>query len=196
MLLNWIDYIFLAIVVGTGIFGFLRGFIKEIISVVTWILAVFGALHYGDMFTGYMHNLSDDPVVLTYLSRGATFLVIFIVGWITGFILTMMFNVTGLSIFNRILGLAFGGIKGFVFLLAITYLAELTGFSGTQSWQQAGLTKFTSAGLQAVISNGIDIGVSPETKQKVQDNVKTAKEGAGAAKNSQLWDQLDLKRFK
>ena len=45
--MNTVDYILVVLVAVSGLVGVLRGFIREALSVLVWILALWGAARYG-----------------------------------------------------------------------------------------------------------------------------------------------------
>lgn len=124
--LNFLDIIFLLILLFSIIFGLFRGFVKEILSLIFLILSiVLGIVFYSDggrLLHGFFKNRQ--------LSNIAGFIVVFTVVMISGYIITYFIKkilvIGPLKSIDRILGGIFGIVRGvlisIVLLFAIVYL--------------------------------------------------------------------------
>jgi len=137
---NWFDYCLVGIVFLSLIFGLLRGFLREIISLITWIAAFFVAI----MFTSELVVYFNQYIKTEFLSSLASFLSLFIVTLIIGalinYIVTSIVRKTGLSIPDRFLGAVFGFIRGFLIALLVIFLLTNTQWQEKKWFQKSQLT--------------------------------------------------------
>ena len=137
MLLTWIDYTIIAIILASTIIGLIRGFIKEALSLVIWIVAFIIAIRYAsllsELFASNIHNVS----LRLGMSYVILLIAVLIIGMIFNFLLGKLVAYTGLGGTNRLLGLVFGFLRGIVLVAGLILLAQLTELPKTSAWQHA-----------------------------------------------------------
>lgn len=141
--LNAVDISILAIIAISIIIGFGRGLVSEVLSLLVWVAAFAVAI----MFTG---KLSDHFMAMTagssgtvepasYVVIGISFAVLFIGTLIIGSVIKMMLNLifSGgmLGFGNRLLGGLFGMVRGYLFVLVIIFLVQLSPVAKEPWWQ-------------------------------------------------------------
>jgi len=123
--INYFDVIVIALIVMLGLKGLFRGFVKEIFALIGLVAGVYIASRNAE-FTG--HLISDNllPIdgnnTLMLVGFVITLVVIWIVAYILGGLVSKIFAASGLGIFDRLLGFVFGAGKVF-FILAIIVFA-------------------------------------------------------------------------
>lgn len=152
----WLDYVLLAIVLLSAIFGIWRGLVREIVAVLTWIVMVIAMLYYAPIFASDLHIVTTSPVAQRYLSYIILFIVIFVLGWILGRLVNGLVMVGGLSFVNRILGGVFGLIRGGVILLLIAYFVSLGAWHNSPLWKQSHIALWLDQVL-VVVENHYDV---------------------------------------
>jgi membrane protein required for colicin V production len=154
--LNWVDYIILAIFFFSMLAGFGRGFVREMISLVTLIAAFVIASMFANAFAQSLMNSSlvqglmsqassatginaSQPV--SFIAIGLSFALIFggvvLVGSLVGYFVGVAFQAGMLGIGNRLLGAAFGFVRGFIVNLVIIFVVQLSPLGGEPWWQQS-----------------------------------------------------------
>ena len=135
----WIDNLIIAIVVLSMLVGFFRGFFPELLSVLTWIAAIWLAWQYAPLISPRLEEALASPV----LSEWAARLIIFVVAVLLGSLLTqavsLVISKTGLGGTDRMLGLVFGLVRGIIVLGVIVIFAQMLGFDRERWWQQSRL---------------------------------------------------------
>jgi membrane protein required for colicin V production len=120
--LNAFDLVVFAIVVLSGLFALVRGLVKEVLSIVSWVGAVFAAL-YG--FT-WLRPLANRLISPPWLADAITGLGLFVVSLIVlGLIASAVSGAirkTSASALDRSLGFLFGLVRGAV-IVCIAWIA-------------------------------------------------------------------------
>jgi membrane protein required for colicin V production len=131
-----LDWIFLAVLLLSLLLGAWRGLVFEVISVVSWLAAFVLA-----------QWLAPD-VALKLPMGGASESV----RYVTSFVLVFIGAVAavGLSPVDRVLGAAFGLLRGLVMLLAATVVVGMTPLKSNASWQSSVGAGMSSAALKTL----------------------------------------------
>jgi len=103
--------------------GFTKGFIHEIATLLALILGIYGAIH----FSGFTAELIQDTFdyesrYMKYIAFVVTFIVIVIVINLIGKFIDTMVEAVALGFVNRLLGVAFGLLKGILILSIVVHL--------------------------------------------------------------------------
>ncbi len=132
-----IDYLIVAILLISMIVGFFRGFFPEVVSIVTWIVAIFAAMNFSGLVEPYLQGKLGSVVVELWASRLIMFVTTLILGGLLGQLVSLVIDKSGLSGTDRMLGLVFGLARGAVILGALVVLGQLMGFPKEPWWPQS-----------------------------------------------------------
>ncbi len=134
--MSWLDLAIIAIILISTLISLIRGFIKESVSLASWILAGFIAFRYFSVLAEILLPYFDSPTLRAGVAFSVLFVSTLIVGAIINFMLSQMVSKTGLSGTDKTLGMVFGAARG---VLIVTMLVLLAGLSPTllsESWWQ------------------------------------------------------------
>ncbi|SFG81543.1 CvpA family protein [Neptunomonas qingdaonensis] len=130
--MNWADWAILGIVGISGLFSIKRGFVREALSLLTWVTAFVIAR----LFTDALATVLADYIQTPSFRIGSAFAILFImtliVGALVSNLVSLLVQATGLSGTDRILGMGFGLARG---ALVVVVLVALLG--GTPAVQDA-----------------------------------------------------------
>jgi membrane protein required for colicin V production len=119
--LNYLDIVLLIIVCASVIASVVRGFTRELAGLVALILGVvLGLWFHGSVASAVMEYVSS-PEVARMVGFGLIFLAVVAIGGLVGAAASKMLQVTGLSLFDRLAGAAFGLLKGSLFCAVILF---------------------------------------------------------------------------
>jgi membrane protein required for colicin V production len=136
---QWVDYTIAAILVIPGILGFLRGFIRESLSLSSWLAAIWVCSHYSqDVSTLLQDKISIQPVRLA-VSCAILFFATLFIGSLVISLLSQLASKNGLSGIDRILGLGLGLIKGGLLITVLVLLAGSGHLPEDAWWKQSQL---------------------------------------------------------
>jgi membrane protein required for colicin V production len=120
------DWAIIAVLAISTLMSLRRGFLKEALSLGTWIAAFVVARQ----FHGPMDQLLETQIVDSLMRSIAAFAVLFVgtllVGAALGFLLGALINATGLSSTDRVLGMVFGFARGALIVTVVIGLLNLT----------------------------------------------------------------------
>jgi membrane protein required for colicin V production len=137
LFLAWVDIAFLAFLTVSVLIGVLRGFVFELLSLAGWFAAYFAARWVAPAAQPYLH-IGEPGSALNY---GATFASVFLVTlvvWsLAARLLRALIRATPLSPFDRLLGAAFGLLRGVVVLLLVAFVVGVSPWSRASAWQQS-----------------------------------------------------------
>ena len=121
--INIFDIIVLSLVTLLGLKGLFRGFTKEFFGLIGIVGGVFVASRIANTTGTFINGIIPMENENTVLLAGFIFsLVVFwIIAYILGTILAKVFTLSGLGIFDRVLGFAFGSGKIFLLFSIIAY---------------------------------------------------------------------------
>lgn len=167
MVMTWVDWIIVAILVISTAMSWLKGFVSELISLVTWFGAIAVVFYFAPTLADVLENSVElNYVMRLWLARIALFASTLIVGSIIKQLVMQLVRATGLSQTDRVLGMIFGLSRGvLLLLLAATLLRWVGGSPETTSWWQQSvlipyvqlIEKNTLANLEGVSSQSVTL---------------------------------------
>jgi membrane protein required for colicin V production len=127
--MNWLDFVLLAIVLGSVIMSVRKGFSREVIGLAASLAAlVLGMWFYG-LAGSFLIPYVSSPRVANLIGFLLVVFAVLICGGLVGWIVSRFLRTIGLSFFDRLLGAAFGFARGV--LIAIALLTAFMAFGPT-----------------------------------------------------------------
>ena len=119
--MNWTDYLIIALLTFSCIAGLMRGLLREIISLVTWLVALWLAWEFADLLAVHLGGALSAESVRTWAARTIIFVGALLIGAAIGAIVAHFVRLSLFSGVDRLLGFLFGLLRGVVVvgLLAI-----------------------------------------------------------------------------
>jgi membrane protein required for colicin V production len=144
------DWILLGIVLLSLLVGLWRGLVFEVLSLLGWVTAFFVAQWLAVTIAAHLplQGLSDP--VRYAVAFALTFLVCLVVAGLLASLSRKLISVVGLQPIDRVLGAAFGTLRGLVILLALAVVVDLTPLKRSDWWEQSQI-----APLLAVVLAGL-----------------------------------------
>jgi membrane protein required for colicin V production len=130
------DVLILVVVLASTIYGLVRGFVREAVSLVFWIVAIWAAWKFGPLVEPHLGGLLADPAVAPWVGRLVVMIVVLIVGMIVGMLLGHFTTGVGLGPLDRVLGLLFGLVRGTLLVGLMVIGAELLHLNHEPWWTQ------------------------------------------------------------
>jgi len=132
--MSFIDILVLLVLFASLIFGFFRGFVKELLSLMAWAFAFFVAYYFS---SSVAINLPfEAEFSIKYVgSFVLIFIFVLIVSSILIKFLSTFIHKIGLGASNIILGGLFGVLRGIIIVYFLIFLIEKTSFVDEPTWQ-------------------------------------------------------------
>ena len=144
------DWFFIGVLVVSLLVGAWRGLVFEMISVVSWIAAFVLAQWFAPAVAHWL-PISSTNEALRY---GLGFLIVFVgtifAGSLIAFVIKKLLAAVGLSPVDRMLGAAFGVVRGVVILLALTVVVGMTPLKSAHWWQESEGAKLAGVALHGL----------------------------------------------
>jgi membrane protein required for colicin V production len=127
---------------GSTIIGLLRGFVREAVSLVSWIVAIWAAWKFGPIVEPHLGGLLADPKVAPWVGRLGVLVVVLLVGWIVGLLMGYFMRSLGLGVMDRVIGLLFGIVRGTVLVGVMIIGGELVHLNHEEWWNRSTLVPY------------------------------------------------------
>jgi membrane protein required for colicin V production len=149
--MSWIDYAIVVIGVASAAFGFWRGFVKEAISLVTWLLAFLLAWQGAWLVEDRLGEWTAAPELRVWAARAIIFIGVLVVGGLLAWLMRALIRSTGLSSTDRSLGALFGLARGALLAGLIAILIGVAGLADESWWAGSRLRPFCEQVAEGII---------------------------------------------
>jgi len=122
--MNWTDYLIVAALIFSALAGVMRGLLREVISLLSWIAAVWIAWTFADTLAPNLGGALADPAVRPWAARTIIFVGVLLVGMALGALLGHFVRLSVFSGVDRLFGMVFGVLRGAVVLGVLAILAH------------------------------------------------------------------------
>jgi membrane protein required for colicin V production len=134
-----LDYIVLAVILCSAVVGAFRGFLREVISVISWVVAVWLAWKLAPGLAPKFGGALRDPAYGLWAARALIFLLVVIAGYLLGAVVNHFVRLSMFSALDRLLGFLLGLVRGLVVIGIGIILAQAMRLDGEAWWQHSRL---------------------------------------------------------
>ena len=139
--MNWVDASILIVTALSFTFGIWRGLVREVLSLITWVLALLVARSYSEVVAATLFN-SFDNLTMRYVTAFALiFIGVMMLGTFVNFLMSKLLIFTGLRFADRILGGLFGIARGALIVLVGLFFSSFF-LSQGEYWQNSKLIPY------------------------------------------------------
>ena len=132
-----VDVVVIFVIFLSALFSLIRGFVKEAISLATWIIAIWLAATFAPKLAAVLPNSIESEAVRQALGFGVLFVLTLIVGAIVNTLVNQVVKKTGLSSADRIFGVAFGILRGALIIIVFVVIGGMTPLPDAEWWQSS-----------------------------------------------------------
>lgn len=143
-----IDWVLLAIVAVSALFGLMRGLIGVLASLAAWLLAGWAAFQFGAQVALMLAGDGEPGIGQLFAGYALAFIGVMVVVGLVGWMLRKLVHSVGLSGLDRLLGLLLGLARGALVACALLLLLGLTEMPREASWQNARLVPVFAPGAE------------------------------------------------
>jgi membrane protein required for colicin V production len=131
-----VDYILIAIVLVSMLFGAIRGFLRESIALLGWLVGLWLAWRYAPLVQPYIGGTLAGTDLQVWVARCLLLLAAVLAAWIVGSLLGYLVQRSGLTLgVDRILGTVFGLVRGAVMVGFAVMLAQAAQMQDEPWWK-------------------------------------------------------------
>jgi membrane protein required for colicin V production len=131
------DYAIIALIALSIIFGFIRGFIKESLTVGSWLLAIAAGLMFGQFIADYSNHWFDSPLISAIFAWLVVIISSLIFAAMLNQVLRQMVIRLGLTGIDRLLGIWFGLLRGLILLCLFIIVLDVFGINDSSVLNQS-----------------------------------------------------------
>ena len=151
--MNWADWAIVIVLTLSSVISLARGFIKEALSLVIWIVALVAANVFSNRFEFLLANLISTPSLRAITAFILVFIGVLLIGALLNFCIGLIVKATGLSGTDRLLGMLFGFVRGvFIVMIFLIYVPGYVPIKNDPWFQQSTLIPYFSP-YEAAVQN-------------------------------------------
>ena len=136
--MNWADWAIIGILALSSGIGLIRGLVKEALSLAVWVAAVIIAKTFSPQLAVLLSNAIETPSLRELAAFAVLFVLTLILGAMANYLVGALVKITGLSGTDRLLGLLFGVVRGFIIvMMIIVFLPAILPVDQDPWWQQS-----------------------------------------------------------
>ena len=141
------DYTVLLIVGVSILLSVMRGFLREVMALLAWVVAFWVANLYTAQFAPLLPEAIPTPELRLLAAFAALFFATLLVMSLIAITVGQLLKAVGIGAWDRGLGAVFGVVRGMIIVLVLVMLAGLTNLPKQPLWKNAML----SAPLEAMV---------------------------------------------
>ncbi len=123
MTLATLDLFIVGVIGVSALLSLFRGFTSELMSLLTWLLAILLPFYYTEQFSVFLPDTIENASARWFVSAGILFFGAMIICGTITFLVRKMIGVTGAGFIDRLFGSGLGAVRGLLILAVVALLA-------------------------------------------------------------------------
>lgn len=169
---TWIDWSLAGIIALSTIISLVRGFTREVLSLITWAVAIWVAIKFTVPAAEFLKEDITSPELRLVTAFVGLFITTLIAGSLVNYIISRLVITTGLSGTDRLLGSLFGITRGVLIGVLLIIAAGFTPIIHQPAWKNTQLipifTPLTQWLLSYIPKDGTMAWISAQVMSKQQ----------------------------
>lgn len=145
------DYVVLVILISSIVISTMRGLIKEILSLVSWVVAFVVANAYSETLAGWLPAVFPGQIIRLIVAFLVLFIGVRLLMALVMMAVDAVIKASGLSLADRGLGGLFGLARGCVLVLAAVLVCGMTSMPQQAFWKNALFSPLAETAARTVI---------------------------------------------
>jgi membrane protein required for colicin V production len=137
--MNWLDFGIIVLIGMSVLMGIIRGFVREAMSLVTWVTAIV----IGFTYCEWVANNWLASITMIFLRYLVAFILLalftLIMGGILSYVISKLINFTGFGVTDRIIGTVFGFARGAAIVAIVILFAGSSPIAKDKIWVESQL---------------------------------------------------------
>jgi membrane protein required for colicin V production len=135
-----VDYLLAGAVLLSMLFGAVRGFLRESVALLGWLVGLWLAWRYSGLVEPYVGGLLSGTLLQVWVARMIVLLAVVMAGWLLGSLLSYLVQRSGLTLgVDRMLGAVFGLVRGAVIVGFAVMLGQAAEMQQEYWWRDSRL---------------------------------------------------------
>lgn len=134
------DYAVLTVMAVSVLLGLWRGVVSEILALVAWVVALLAARAEAAEVANWLSGQIAEPALRLAAAYVLVVVAVLLVFAALRLILKLLLKAVGLGVLDRLLGGAFGALRGMVIVLVAVLVAGMTPLPKMDWWRAANLS--------------------------------------------------------
>ncbi len=135
-----VDYLLTGAVLLSMLFGSVRGFLRESVALLGWLVGLWLAWRYAGHVEPYLGGALAGTPLQVWVARMLVLLAVVMAGWLLGSLLSYIVQRSGLTLgVDRLLGAIFGLVRGAVIVGFAVMLGQAAELDGEPWWRASRL---------------------------------------------------------
>ena len=153
-----VDYILAAAVLLSVLFGVVRGFLRESVALLGWLVGLWLAWRYAHLLEPYLGGALSGTDLQAWVARAIVLIAVVIASWILGSMLSWLVQRSGLTLgMDRLLGGVFGLVRGVVIVGFCVMLGQAAQLQSEPWWRKSVLMPVGEE-MAAVLQGYVETG--------------------------------------
>ena len=152
------------------IVGFVRGFVKEAISIATLVVAIWATLYFGPAAGDVFESSIDTAEIRLWVGRLIVFAIVLSVGGLLGWGVSRLVRLSVLSGLDRLVGSLFGVVRGVIIVALLVIGGEAIGFDNDDWWLSSRVLPYfqlVADWIKEMAPLGFDLIVPDQTAEEL-----------------------------
>lgn len=145
------DYVVIFIMVCSVVISTMRGLVKEILSLISWIVALVVANSYGETVASWLPDVIPGNLSKMIVGFLALFIAVRLLMALLMHAFDAVIKASGLSLADRGLGGLFGLARGCVLVMTLALVCGMTAIPQQAFWKNALLSPVTEVAIKTVM---------------------------------------------
>lgn len=137
-----VDFVIIVAVLASVVVGVIRGIVREAIAIAALLIAIWAALHLGPYAGGWLGGSMGSSELELWAGRFLVFIIILAIGGLTGWGVSKIVRMAGLSGTDRYLGGLFGMLRAVVLIGLFVLLGRYAAFDAETWWLESSLIPY------------------------------------------------------
>jgi membrane protein required for colicin V production len=161
--MTWFDIGFFVVIAFSVLISVVRGAVREILALASWVIAFFGAQYYALDVAPYLPAAIPNESLRVLAAFLIVFLVLLLLMSLVTIAISGLVRSAGLGIGDRILGSVFGLVRGVAIAVVIVLMAGFTTLPRNPDWRHA----MFSAPLEA-LANTVKVWLPYDLQKRIR----------------------------
>lgn len=144
------DYVILGVFLASGLLGLLRGLLKEIFSLLAYVLSFLAAIWWGPRLIPMLTRYIDQAVLTVGLAYFLVFIASLLLLGLLNKTLGALLDVTGLGSADRGLGFLFGLFRGVIIVLILVLIAGWSALPQEAWWVESSFARMAVDAIREI----------------------------------------------